>query len=59
VLLVNSQTGGATTDQLTKAADTAGVPVVAVTETLPAGTTDYVTWMGDEIDRLAAALDKR
>lgn len=58
-LLVNSQTGGATTDQLTKAANAAGVPVVAVTETLPAGTTDYVTWMGDEIDRLAAALDKR
>jgi zinc/manganese transport system substrate-binding protein len=59
VLLVNAQTGGATTDQLTKAASTAGVPVVAVTETFPAGTNDYVTWMGDEIDRLAAALDKR
>jgi len=59
VLLVNSQTGGATTDQLTKAANAAGVPVVAVTETLPAGTTDYVSWMGDEIDRLAAALDQR
>jgi zinc/manganese transport system substrate-binding protein len=58
-LLVNAQTGGATTDQLTKAADSAGVPVVAVTETFPAGTNDYVTWMGDEIDRLAAALDKR
>lgn len=58
-LLVNAQTGGATTDQLTRAADTAGVPVVAVTETFPAGTNDYVTWMGDEIDRLAAALDKR
>jgi zinc/manganese transport system substrate-binding protein len=58
-LLVNAQTGGATTDQLTRAADGAGVPVVAVTETFPAGTTDYVTWMGDEIDRLAAALDKR
>lgn len=58
-LLVNAQTGGATTDQLTKAADSAAVPVVAVTETFPAGTNDYVTWMGDEIDRLAAALDKR
>lgn len=58
-LLVNAQTGGATTDQLTRAANTAGVPVVAVTETFPAGTTDYVTWMGDEIDRLAAALEKR
>lgn len=58
-LLVNAQTGGATTDQLTRAANTAGVPVVAVTETFPAGTTDYVTWMGEEIDRLAAALDKR
>jgi zinc/manganese transport system substrate-binding protein len=58
-LLVNAQTGGATTDQLTKAADAAGVPVVAVTETFPAGTTDYVTWMSDEIGRLAAALDKR
>src|SRR5581483_4708106 len=57
-LLVNAQTGGPTTDQLTKAAEAAGVPVVAVTETFPAGTTDYVTWMGDEIGRLAAALDR-
>ena len=37
----------------------AGVPVVAVTETLPAGTTDYVSWMGGQIDQLATALGTR
>jgi len=32
------------------------VPVVTVTETLPAGTMDYVTWIGGEIDQLSTAL---
>jgi zinc/manganese transport system substrate-binding protein len=39
-----------------QAANSGGVPVVKVTETLPAGTMDYVTWIGGEIDQLATAL---
>jgi zinc/manganese transport system substrate-binding protein len=33
------------------------VPVVKVTETLPSGVTDYVTWMSGQVDALGAALD--
>ncbi len=33
------------------------MPVVKVTETLPAGVTDYVAWMSRQVDALAAALD--
>lgn len=58
VLLLNAQTQTPTTDQIKKAAQTAGVPVVDVTETLPAGATDYAVWMGSEIDALATALSK-
>jgi zinc/manganese transport system substrate-binding protein len=55
-LIVNAQTATPTTDQVRQAAQTAGVPVVEVTETLPAGTTDYLIWMGGQIDALAAAV---
>jgi zinc/manganese transport system substrate-binding protein len=55
-LLLNSQTESAATTQVQQAATAAGVPVVAVTETLPAGTMDYVTWIGGEIDQLTKAL---
>lgn len=57
-LLVNGQTRGATTEQLERAAHGVGVPVLTVTETLPPGTTDYIAWMGDQVDRLSAALAK-
>jgi zinc/manganese transport system substrate-binding protein len=55
-LLVNAQTENAATNQVQQAASANGVPVVRVTETLPAGTMDYVTWMGGQIDQLATAL---
>ncbi|WP_219419960.1 metal ABC transporter solute-binding protein, Zn/Mn family [Pseudonocardia nigra] len=55
-LIVNAQTQTPTTDQVRQAAETAGVPVVEVTETLP-DDADYVTWMGGQIDALAGALD--
>ncbi|MDN5915870.1 MAG: zinc ABC transporter substrate-binding protein [Pseudonocardia sp.] len=58
-LVLNGQTRTPTTDQVEQAATTAGVPVVEVTETLPAGEGDYTTWMGAQIDALAGALDKR
>jgi zinc/manganese transport system substrate-binding protein len=55
-LLLNGQTESSSTSQVEQAANSAGVPVVRVTETLPAGTMDYVTWIGGEIDQLATAL---
>jgi zinc/manganese transport system substrate-binding protein len=57
-LILNGQTQTPTTDQVRQAAQTAGVPVVEVTETLPTGTTDYVSWMGAQIDALAGALNR-
>ena len=57
-LIVNAQTETPTTDQVRQAAQTGGVPIVEVTETLPAGTTDYLSWMGGQIDALATALNK-
>ncbi len=58
VLILNAQTETPTTDQIEQAAQTAGVPVVDVTETLPAGSADYASWMGVQIDALAAALNR-
>jgi zinc/manganese transport system substrate-binding protein len=56
-LVENAQTEGPTTTQAEQAAAANGVPVVKVTETLPAGVIDYVTWMNRQVDALAAALD--
>lgn len=58
-LLLNAQTESAATKQVEDAAGKAGVPVVKVTETLPAGIVDYVQWMGGQIDQLAGALDRK
>ena len=55
-LLTNPQTESGSTRQVEQAATAAGIPVVAVTETLPAGVDDYVAWQGGQIDQLAAAL---
>lgn len=57
-LVVNAQTQNPETDQVRRAATAAGVPVVEVTETLPAGVIDYVGWMGGQLDALARALDR-
>lgn len=54
-LIVNEQTMTATTRRLRDAARDAGVPIVPVTETLPAGT-DYLTWQNDTVTRLGEAL---
>lgn len=54
-LLYNSQVTDDTTSRLLKIATDSGVPVVGVTETMPAGKT-YVQWMLDQLDALAAAL---
>jgi zinc/manganese transport system substrate-binding protein len=55
-LLPNAQTESAPTRQVEQAATAAGIPVVPVTETLPAGTTDYVAWMDGQISALSTAL---
>lgn len=57
-LLANTQTEDAATRQVADAATAGNVPIVQVTETLPAGVTDYVTWMTQQIDALGAALDQ-
>lgn len=57
-LLPNAQTETPLTTQVEQAATANGVPVVKVTETLPAGVTDYVAWMTQQVDALAAALDQ-
>ena len=58
-LVENAQTEGPTTTQAEQAAAANGVPVVKVTETLPVGVTDYVTWMNRQVDAVVAALDAR
>jgi zinc/manganese transport system substrate-binding protein len=55
-LLPNAQTETPLTTQVQQAATANGVPVVKVTETLPAGVTDYVAWMTQQVDALATAL---
>jgi zinc/manganese transport system substrate-binding protein len=54
-LVYNEQTSGPQTDQVVDAAKRAGIAVVPVTETLPAGE-DYVAWMQRNLDAVAAAL---
>lgn len=53
----NAQTTTPVTEQVIGAAKAAGVAVVDVTETLPAGVTDYIAWMTSELDKLAGALN--
>jgi len=53
----NEQTVTPVTTQVVNNAKSASVPVVGVTETLPAGATDYISWMTSEVDALAGALN--
>ena len=57
-LVNNAQTETDVTNKLKSQAAAANIPVVDVTETLPAGTTDYVGWIGKEVDALSKALVK-
>jgi zinc/manganese transport system substrate-binding protein len=56
-LVYNSQTQTDVTKQIQDAARQASVPIITVTETLPAGT-DYLTWQRQAVDQLARQLDK-
>ncbi|WP_418004605.1 metal ABC transporter solute-binding protein, Zn/Mn family [Mycobacterium sp. PDNC021] len=55
-LVVNKQTETAVTKQLQDAARKAAVPIVEVTETLPAGQ-DFLTWQRQTAEALAHQLD--
>jgi len=57
VLLYNSQASDSAAKRLLDIARQAGIPVVGVTETEPAGQT-YQTWMMAQLDALDAALAK-
>lgn len=57
LLAYNEQTTGAQTEAVLAAAKSAGIPVVPVTETLPAGKT-YLTWMASNLDAIGSALGK-
>jgi zinc/manganese transport system substrate-binding protein len=56
-LVYNTQTQTDVTKQLQDAAQQASVPIIDVTETLPAGT-DYLTWQRQTVDQMASQLDK-
>ena len=53
----NAQTITPVTKQVVDKAKGAGLPVVDVTETLPAGATDYISWMTGQVNALAGALN--
>ena len=55
LLAYNEQTTGPQTEAVLKVARDNGVPVVPVTETLPAGK-DYVGWMQDNLAAVGSAL---
>jgi zinc/manganese transport system substrate-binding protein len=54
-LVYNAQTADPQTAAVRRAAESARVAVVPVTETLPPGTT-YLTWMSDNLEALGKAL---
>ena len=55
LLAYNEQTTGPQTEVVLAAARQNGVPVVAVSETLPAGQ-DYVGWVRATLDAVGSAL---
>jgi zinc/manganese transport system substrate-binding protein len=55
LLAYNAQTTGPQTDRIVAAAKAAGVPVIGVTETIPAGDS-YLGWMSANLDAIQAAL---
>ncbi|MHA7984870.1 metal ABC transporter solute-binding protein, Zn/Mn family [Rathayibacter sp. CAU 1779] len=57
LLVYNEQTTGAQTQQVLAAAKASSIPVVGVTETLPAGK-DYLGWMRANLTNIGAALQK-
>jgi len=55
MLAENTQSEGPEAEQIRAAAQAAGVPIVAFSETLPSGE-DYLSWMSSNIEAVASAL---
>jgi zinc/manganese transport system substrate-binding protein len=55
LLAYNEQTSSPVTEKVLSAAKADHIPVVPVTETLPAHT-DYLAWMGKNLDAVRSAL---
>jgi zinc/manganese transport system substrate-binding protein len=55
VVITNTQTGGAETQEIVDEAHGLGIPVIAFSETLPEGET-YISWMQANIEALNEAL---
>jgi len=56
VLFYNAQVTSPTTQQVKDLAKAGGVPVVGVSETIPAGQKDFQTWQIDQAKAVLAAL---
>lgn len=56
VLIYNTQTEGSVPQQLRAAAESAGIPVVDVTETVAPGADSFEAWQVDQLTALAKAL---
>lgn len=56
-VIYNPQTESPVTRNVHETAEGNGVPVVTMTETLPAEQDDYIAWLGQQIDKLDKALD--
>lgn len=56
VLIYNTQTEGSVPQQVRAAAESAGVPVVEVTETVPPGVDSFEAWQVNQLNSLAKAL---
>ena len=56
VLIVNVQSSNLMTDRLREQAETHDVPIVEVTETVPAGASTFEQWQVDQLHALADAL---
>ena len=55
VFAYNIQTSGPEAESLRGEAESLGIPVIEVTETMPEGT-DYVTWMTETVDAVEQAI---
>jgi zinc/manganese transport system substrate-binding protein len=56
VLIYNTQTEGSVPEQIRSAAESAGIPVVNVTETVAPGAKSFEAWQVDQLNALAKAL---
>ena len=56
VLIYNTQTEGSVPQQLRAAAESAGIPVVDVTETVAPGADSFEAWQVQQLTALAEAL---